>query len=228
MGLNVLQAVGATKTLAFGSHVDQYLTALDGDLVPRSGGNPTNLAGNLGQVGKRWGNLYNTNIDASGYSNISNQVRGWKSAKNNTHNTNGHNEIHWENVNPRTYDPYNMVTISDPNIIKFPYTGGYLIIANIVEEGDLVSGTSFQGRIDAAIIKAGDYTSAGRYAVNRSVDGYNTDSRCLLQISYMGQFQANDEIEIVASLNGNVNYTIAGYDIGTGEYKSWLSVAKIW
>lgn len=53
MGDNTISTI-TDGTTANSSNVNQYKTALDGDLLPRSAGATTTLAGSLGSVSKAW------------------------------------------------------------------------------------------------------------------------------------------------------------------------------
>ena len=68
MGTNTLTQIGiVAKTQGTGDLVDQYLTAISTDFVPRSSlGVPTTLAGGLGTTLLKWGHLYVDNILVDG------------------------------------------------------------------------------------------------------------------------------------------------------------------
>ena len=65
MGTNNLSQIGAARTLAVGTQLDQYFNALQQNIVPRnSSGVPTNAAGDLGSSSYKFKDLY---LSGSGY-----------------------------------------------------------------------------------------------------------------------------------------------------------------
>jgi len=217
MGTNNLAAIGTgSPVVATGDQLDQYLTALGVDFLPRNAsGVVTSGAGSLGSATYKWNNIVASgNLGIDGYADLNGQLRCW--AYDSTGNTLYTSSLATVAFDAEVFDVGGFHdNVTNNSRFTIPVAGGYLIEAGTRWRAN-ASGTAGHS------LRVGGTTTIA-YSTQIPV-GDNFSS----YISCIHNFTAGQYVELLTTEPSDVSGDGDRLALSGTGYTTYFKIVKIW